>query len=173
MHHRIVVLSVVVAICGCTGDHSEGPSSGAPAEAMGTPRACPANYLSVRLDRVDAGAGHRVIKAGIYNDSARTCVLGGYPGLHLLNTEDKPVPNVEVRHTAVDAGRPGKVELAPGAQANFSIAFSVIEGGPGGCSEAASVEVTPPDSATVIGKIKLPIRACGATLEVKPLSREE
>jgi len=169
MHHRIVVLSVVVAICGCTGDHSKENSSEAPAMARGTPSACPANYLSVRLDRVDAGAGQRVIRAGIYNDSARSCVLSGYPGIRPLSAEGRPVSDIEVRRAAVETGQTKPVELAPGAHAVFSIAFGVIEGEPGRCPEATSIEVMPPDSETAIGKLDGPVRACGSHVEVTPL----
>ena len=168
MHHRIVVLSVVVAICGCTGDHSKGNSSEAPAMATGTPSACPANYLSVRLNRVDAGVGQRVIRAGIYNDSARSCVLSGYPGIRPLSAAGRHVSDIEVRRAAVETQtRP--VELAPGAQADFSIAFGVIEGEPEGCPEATSIEVMPPDSETAIGTLDSPVRACGSHVEVTPL----
>ncbi|MDT0497527.1 DUF4232 domain-containing protein [Algiphilus sp. W345] len=173
MHHRIALLSVVVAICGCTGDHSNQASSAPSTSGLATPpKICSENYLSVRETASNAGAGQQVIEASVFNDSPRTCVLHGYPGLAPLDAGGVRASAIEVRQVVGDSElqQPHAVELKPGASAHFEISFSVIEGESGGCPEIESVDVMAPGSNKVIGNIRRPIRACGAHIDVAPLS---
>jgi hypothetical protein len=67
------------------------------------------------------------------------------------------------------------VTLAPGESADFDVTYNVIPGEPGGCLIGRAIEVALPsptrDSASaVVGRLRLPVRACAARMGVTPLA---
>jgi len=106
------------------------------------------------------------------NTTARSCTLGGYPGMLLLDAAGTGLPTKVVRKGTYSftAMAPTTVTVAPGNAAYFNIGYSDVPvGGEPTCPTSAAVEVTPPNQFDHL-TVKATMAPCGAgTLVVSPV----
>ncbi|HEX6533005.1 MAG TPA: DUF4232 domain-containing protein [Gemmatimonadaceae bacterium] len=149
------------------------PSPHARRSASG-PAPCVASELTLRRVGGDAGAGHRAVRMGLVNGAAEPCTLGGYPGVALLDSTGRPVSGLRVERAAgtyLTGERPdSSLTLAPGAMAVFDVTWGVVEGEPGGCPTGTALAIAPPGApGDTVGRVEVPVRACGARVQVTPV----
>ena len=106
------------------------------------------------------------------NTTAKSCTLGGYPGMLLLNVAGAALPTNVVRkgNYTFTAMAPTTVTVAPGSAAYFNIGYSDVPvGGETSCPTSAAVEVTPPNQFDHL-TVKATMAPCGGgTLVVSPV----
>lgn len=106
------------------------------------------------------------------NTTARSCTLGGYPGMLLLNSAGAGLPTKVVRKGSYGftAMAPTTVTVVPGNAAYFNIGYSDVPvGGETSCPTSAAVEVTPPNQIDHL-TVKATMAPCGGgTLVVSPV----
>ncbi|HEU4566365.1 MAG TPA: DUF4232 domain-containing protein [Gemmatimonadaceae bacterium] len=189
---RIVTLAALAALAACErrppaarqgGAASESAPGGTRTSAAptpgtpegGTPSPCRPEELAVRRVGGDAGAGHRALRIALVSAASAPCTLSGRPGVAVLDSAGRRVAAVRVEPFAgnyLTGNRPaGPVTLAPGAAAVFDVHWGVVEGEPAGCPEGAALAIAPPGApvSDAIGRVEVPVRACGARIEVTSL----
>jgi hypothetical protein len=129
------------------------------ATTAATHRVCAAADLTARsVDTGGSGAG--TIEFGIvfHNASRHTCVMGGFPGLGLLDSRERAMPG----YAAFDHSRtPHTVTLAPGGRAEAIVRWSdVTSGGQTTCPKATFLLVTPPGRRVSL-ELRTSIAPCG------------
>lgn len=165
------------------GEVDTGPSA---AGAMGATAAaaqlrCGASALRLVQRGADVGAGNRAILLSLENRGTERCTLRGYPSVSLIDSAGAVVAGMtveQVEGSYFTKERPvSDVALAPGERADFAVTFGVVPGEPGGCPSGPELAIALPpangagDPATaVIGRLRIPVRACGARLRVTPLA---
>jgi hypothetical protein len=112
-----------------------------------TTRSCPAASLTAAVTGSSGAAGTMEITVVFRNISSTTCVLGGYPGGQMLDTQGTQIPTTVVRGGSLPFTNlaPSVVTLGPGGVAYFNLGFSdVPTGTETTCPRAVSLIVTPP-----------------------------
>lgn len=154
-----------------SGDAVAASATPTPGADVGAP--CRSSDLRVDDRGGDAGAGNRVIRLALVNERAGACVLDGYPEVGLVDSAGHAVP-VSVTHderTYFDTGvGAARVTLGRGAAMEFSIAFNVVDGAPGGCALGAAIRVGAPGDTAAVGLVARSVRACRGRLTVTPLA---
>lgn len=197
MRHRsasMATLAAALAIsaCGGKGGDSAGAvasggtastagtagTQGAPADSVAAKRCVPAALALVQRG-AEAGAGNRAVLLSLRNRGAGPCTVRGYPSVRLIDSTGSRVQGLHVEEregSYFSKERPvTDVTLAPGEAADFDVTYNVIPGEPGGCLVGRAIEIALPgsrgDSASaVVGRLRLPVRACAARMGVTPLA---
>jgi len=106
------------------------------------------------------------------NTSSSACVLGGYPGMQLLDANGAQLPTTVVRGGSYPFANltPTTVTLAPGAVAYFNLGYSdVPSGGETACPKASSMWVTPPNAVDHLTLVTTLAPCSGGTVVVSPV----
>jgi hypothetical protein len=104
--------------------------------------------------------------------SATACLLGGYPGLQMLNGGGGTLPTTVVRggKYSFTSMPPATVTLSNGQAAYFNIGYSDVPvGTETSCPSSASVEVTPPNALDHLVITAMLAPCGGGTLVVSPV----
>jgi len=130
------------------------------AAAAATPRRCAAADLRVTLAPT-GGSGAGTLEFGVVlrNLSTASCRLQGFPGLGLLDADEKAIPG----YAAFDRTRtPRRVILAAnGGRAHAIVRYSDVPTGDETCRRSAFLLVTPPNG-RVANEVRAAIRPCNA-----------
>jgi hypothetical protein len=120
--------------------------TGAPAAAGAVPR-CLVGNLSAGLHGSQVGLGNRGLILTLTNTGNGSCVLDGYPGLGLQDSNHNAVPaHTHWGSTYFDSDPgPAVIELSPGETASADFAYSAGSG-TSSDSVATYLEVTPPNA---------------------------
>jgi len=114
-----------------------------------TTRSCPAGALAGSVTGSSGAAGTIEETIQLRNTSSSTCILGGYPGLQLLDAAGAQLATTVVRggtYPFTDFA-PSTVTLSPGSLSYFNLGYSdVPTGNQTVCPEASSMWVTPPNA---------------------------
>jgi hypothetical protein len=113
------------------------------------PISCPASALAGSIHGSSGAAGTIETTIALKLVSSRTCVLGGYPGLQMLDSNGAKLTTTVVRKgnysfTAMPATT---VTLTTGQSVYFNMGYSdVPTGSETSCPMSASLEITPPNA---------------------------
>jgi hypothetical protein len=158
-----------------TAATGRGPSTGAASTTTGpatTAKSCPAGSLAGSVAGTSGAAGTIEITLVLHNTSTASCVLGGYPGLQLLDAAGAQLPTHVVRGGSYPFTNfaPGVVTLAPGAITYVNLGYSdVTTGAETTCPKAASMWVTPPNAYDHL-TVTVTLTPCaGGTVVVSPV----
>lgn len=136
---------------------------------------CQPRQLSAATGQPTGAAGTISLTISLTNTSSATCVLGGYPGMQLLDAQGNAIPTTVVRgqfrfpQTAANQS-PSTVQLAPHAAATFSLAYEDVPvGAETSCPTSVQAEITPPNDVTYL-VMPLAITPCNnGTVHVSPV----
>ncbi|MGF7161386.1 hypothetical protein FHS85_003021 [Rhodoligotrophos appendicifer] len=134
----------------------------------------PCSGLSLKVDASGQEAAMSKASYGytVTNIGAKTCSLEGFPSVTLLDSKGQEITNIKVADSTssyfTEDGKPGPVELEPGAVASFSIEMvsSAVAGE--GCTTAVEARLTLPHTdipSTFAGSFT----SCGEAITVTPL----
>jgi Domain of unknown function (DUF4232) len=144
---------------------------GATSTTTGTAR-CPTTGLAASIQGGSGAAGTNEVTMALTNRTSSTCILGGYPGLLMLNAAGAALPTSVVRKgtygfTAMD---PTVVTLTPGGVAYVNLGYSdVPTGTETSCPSSTSLEITPPNATDHL-TIAATLAPCGqGTIVVSPV----
>jgi hypothetical protein len=138
-----------------SGGGTAATTSGPPAV-----RTCPSSSLTAKLVDSDGAAGTIYYTVALTNTGSATCALRGYPGVSLLDAAEGQLGAPADREPAGQPpGAPGaaggRVELAPGAVARFTL-LMIQPGVLPGCEtqdtmgKAFTIQVYPPDNTVAL-----------------------
>jgi hypothetical protein len=146
-------------------------SSSTTSTSAGTAR-CATAALSGSVAGSSGAAGTIETTIALKSTASTTCVLGGYPGLLLLNSTGTALPTTVVRKGTYSFTSmvPTTVTLAPGQSTYFNIGYSDVPvGSETSCPSSASLEVTPPNATDHL-VIAATMAPCGGgTMVVSPV----
>jgi len=155
----LVVLGLGVAAGACSSNSSSSSSSGATTTSTGagsttsttaaTTASCPAGSLAGSVVGQSGAAGTIEMTVELRSTATTTCVLGGFPGLQLLDASGAQLPTHVVRGGSYQFTNfaPTTVTLAPGGISYFNLGYSdVPSGAETSCAKATSMWVTPPNA---------------------------
>jgi len=135
---------------------------------------CTGSDLKLSVEGGDAGMGNRVTILALQNTGVRTCSLGGYPGVSLVDASGgvlAMVRSVQEPGSYFAKGMtPTPVSLAPQAKAFFDLAWNVVPHEAEGekvCPEAKTLRLTAPGD-TVQVSLPLALTPCGRQVRVSP-----
>jgi len=138
--------------------------------AVGT--ACAARDLMISLVGSQGAAGTNELTFALRNSSTSPCPMDGYPSAQLLDSSGTELPTHVVSGGSLQFTNftPAPVQLAPGANAYFNLAYSDVPSGTETtCPTAAQIEITPPHAADH-DVVAVQVMACSAgTLTVSPV----
>ena len=118
---------------------------------------CTSTQLKVMLDQVDAGAGQVYVPIEFVNASTKSCEMRGFPGVSLLDQNNKQIGQPATREGAEGS----TVTLAPNGTASALLHSANDIGGNGNCTpKASAVRVYPPDNTEAIN-VPSEFVACG------------
>ena len=145
--------------------------SGSTSTTAGTAR-CATTALSGSVVGSSGAAGTIEATVALKSTATAPCVLGGYPGLQMLNASGGSLPTRVVRKGSYSftAMAPTTVTLTSGQSVYFNIGYSdVPAGSETSCPTSASLEVTPPNATDHL-VMTATLAPCGAgTLVVSPV----
>ncbi|PQZ84711.1 MULTISPECIES: DUF4232 domain-containing protein [unclassified Brevundimonas] len=135
---------------------------------------CTGSDLKLSVEGGDAGMGNRVTILALQNTGARTCSLGGYPGVSLVDASGGVlgmVRSVQEPGSYFAKGMtPTPVSLAPQAKAFFDLAWNVVPHEAEGektCPEAKTLRLTAPGDTAMVS-LPLALMPCGRQVRVSP-----
>jgi Protein of unknown function (DUF4232) len=129
---------------------------------------CQTSQLTLAKQGDENGLGNFANIYRLQNTSQQTCTLEGYPGVQLLDENQQPMSITVLQQTSAYLYNTQTVQLvtlAPGASGYFILEWSA---GPGSCTGAASVLVTPPGDQTSL-QFANTIQACTGKVIVSPI----
>jgi hypothetical protein len=109
--------------------------------------ACATDQLVATVAGGDGAAGTIESTVALHNTSTRSCMLGGYPTLQMVDASGANMPTITVNggRYPMTSQSQTMVTVAPGGWASFNIVYSdVPTGNETTCPTSASLKITTP-----------------------------
>jgi hypothetical protein len=179
----LLVLGLAAGACSSPSSSSSSSAGGAPTSSTGagasttsttgaTTTSCPAGSLVGSVVGSSGAAGTIELTVELRSTATTTCVLGGYPGLQLLDASGAQLPTHVVRGGSYPftSFAPTTVSLAPGAVSYFNLGYSDVPNGTETvCPRASSMWVTPPNAYDHLTLAATLAPCAGGTVTVSPV----
>ncbi len=125
-------------------DRASSSTTAAPVATVAPTTRCHTADLAITDDGGLGAAGEFLGLMVFRNIANRTCTIYGYPGLQRLDANGQPMPTTVLRVSP----QPLLFSLQPQQQATFGFETRDQSTGDFVCTQATTVEVTPPDETT-------------------------
>lgn len=147
------------------------PTTSTPTTVAGLAR-CATTALTGSVAGSGGGAGTIETTIGLKSTSAAPCILGGYPGLQLLDSAGANLPTNVVRkgNYPFTSMTPTTVTLTNGQSAYFNLGYSDVPvGTETTCPTSTSLLVTPPNATDSLRMTAMLAPCGGGTVTVSPV----
>lgn len=132
---------------------------------------CQPAGLAATVAGTQGAAGTIEVTLALRDVGPASCALEGYPGLQLLDSAGNQLPTSVIRGGSYQftnfAASP--VVLAAGQSAYVNLGYSDVASGPGDCSNASSMWVTPPDDVSHLTMSVMADVCGGGKITVSPV----